>query len=125
MLQKILFFNAGFSMLAASIILTSPLSITRLIGLSDAFWLQLIALGLIIFSALVCFVAVQKTASRSWVKLIISQDTLWVLSSILVLIFNPWHLNTFGLVLVAVIAVIIGLFAWLQNKHLPTDIVIN
>jgi hypothetical protein len=118
-LQNILLVNAGFSITSAMNIFLFPLKTAAIMGLSDVFWLQFVAIGLLFFAALVGFVAFQKTTDPLWVKLIIVQDVLWVITSVLVLTIRPWGLSMAGLLLIASIAVIISLFSWFQIKYLP------
>jgi hypothetical protein len=118
-LQKTLFINAGFSATSAISVLLFPIGIATLMGLSDAFWLLLVAIGLVFFALLVSFVALQKTTDPLWVKLIIVQDVLWVIASILVLALQPWGLSMTGLFIIAAVAAIISLFSWFQIKYLP------
>ncbi len=122
-LQKILFINAGFSVVSASSILLFPTTISTLMGFSDALWLQLVAIALVFFAVLVSFVALQKTTDSIWVNFIIIQDVLWVLGSIALIAIRPWNISISGIVLISAVAAIIALFAWIQHKHLSNSII--
>ncbi len=113
-LQKVLGINASFSAISASSILFFPEGISSAMGLSSAHELKQIAWGLVFFSIWVAFVALRKSTNTAWVKLIIVQDLLWVLGSVLILLIQPWGLNNFGLELLAIVAMVVSVFAGLQ-----------
>lgn len=126
MLKKILILNALFS-LTNTIIMLSLRDIMAgflftpefsLIGISASIILQLLAFGLFGFAAYVVFVAFNLSKYVMQVKIIIVADFLWVMSTILLLIFTHSIFSFNGMLFFAIVGLIVAGFAGLQMKFL-------
>lgn len=120
-LRNTLLINASFSSISAFILLTSTEFISELMGFSDSYGVQIVGVGLVLFAALVGFVAIKKVTHAPWVILIIVQDVLWVCASMLVILLHPWDIHQIGEEIIAVVAVIIGVLAGLQYTFLKSN----
>lgn len=126
MLKKLLDFNAVFSIINAVIMLAATQQIADLLfsagftlfGMSAAFVLQVLAIGLLLFAAYVGFVAYILPKHVAQVKIIILADWLWVASTILLFIFTTDIFSNTGLGFFAIVSLIVAGFALKQTKHL-------
>lgn len=115
-LQKALSANAVFSTLSGlSLLILSP-QIASFLGLARATELPGIGLALLLFAVFVGWVAARPR--RKLVQLIILQDLLWVIVSAVVILLGMFNLYTNGYLLIAIVAVLVGMFAYLQYRHL-------
>ena len=115
-LSRILIANAIFSSLCAIDLIIFHQWIGELIGLQASGYLQLLGAGLVIFAAFVYWVsrAVEKT---HWVKSVIYMDRSWVVGSALVLMIYSDYLSNWGVAIVILVALIVGIFAEMQNYY--------
>ncbi|MCU0240161.1 MAG: hypothetical protein MUC29_12030 [Pyrinomonadaceae bacterium] len=79
---------------------------------------------LVVFSIFVFTVSRMKEVNRYLVGSIILMDSMWVIGSILLITFGASLFTQIGLLLIGTVAVIIGVFAYLQSfgliRHLRT-----
>lgn len=115
-LRMVLKVNGTFSALSGlTLIAWRPLA-----DLMDANARTLIFIGggLILFAITVWQAAVREEINRKQVISIIVQDWVWVGASLVVIGFDIWNLSEVAYVLIAIVAVIVGVFASLQMKFL-------
>lgn len=115
-LQKALSINAVFSAVSGTGLVLFHKFIAKLFEVpsSQVFWI--IGIGLLLFS-LSIVVEIKKQQIKS-VKKIILLDYIWVVSSALFLIFNPFTISTIGNGLIIVIALIVLFMAMNQSESL-------
>ncbi len=77
-----------------------------------------IGIGVLLFAGYVLFIAKQNPLKKGLVKSVITMDFSWVVGSLVVIVFNPFSLNTMGLLLVAVVSAFVLLFGILQTLTL-------
>ena len=112
--------NALFSTICALALLTFSRPIAMAIGNIPSYLLILLGIGLLLFVGFILIVSEAKTINSQMVKAIIIMDISWVIGS-LVLLFLPfqWFSST-GKIVIAIIAIAVGLLAYLQNKGLKS-----
>lgn len=103
--------NATFSFVCAIDLFVFPSVIATWMGLSPAWVLQVMAVGLVAFASYVWMLGRRRDLSKNAGLQIIAADTLWVMGSIILVILNPWRFTTLGLSLIIMIAAIVGVFA--------------
>lgn len=115
-LQKALSTNAIFSVISGLALILFHNSIAKIfeVNNSNVFWV--IGIGLLLFS-LSIFIEIKKQRPKS-VKKIILQDYIWVIGSIILLIFKPFSISNIGNSTITVIALAVLFMAINQSKAL-------
>ncbi|MEO0337839.1 MAG: hypothetical protein AAF242_01365 [Bacteroidota bacterium] len=117
-LYLVLLTNAVFSGLNGVIMTLFSKPIAAWMGISNSIILLIIGLVLLGFAAFILTINNQQVPNTKAIRFIVSQDMLWVLGSVILLVWNPFQMLSLGKGLIAVIAVIVGVFAFLQNRYL-------
>ena len=117
-LQNVLKANAVFSMLSGSAILFFGNSIAEMMNISNAIILMVIGVGLILFGSFVWYQASRSNINIKKVKMIIIQDWIWVLGSILIIGLQLFQISFNGYILMGIVALIVADFAFFQNYYL-------
>jgi len=115
-LRNVLKLNALFSVLNGIVLLAYE-------GLADllnasAVALMIVGVGLLVFGIIVWLAAVSKRISRKLVLSIILQDSIWVVTSLVVVTFGAWDLTDLSYWLISGVALVVLTFAWLQLRYL-------
>lgn len=112
--------NAVFSMLCALVLIVFPATLAAWIGFNYPLVLQGVGAGLVLFAADIIH-QVTRPRLSTWRALYTSMaDFSWVLGSIVVLLFAHRYFSSFGIIAIAVIAVIVGVMGAWQLKHIGT-----
>lgn len=114
-LKRVLSANAAFSTLSGLLLIFDKPLIDKM-GIGNYLTSLIIGIGLLVFAVFVFYTSRQLKSLL--VGLIIIQDVLWVLASILVLLIQPWDLTGLGYSLIGAVAFVIGCFAFFQKKYL-------
>jgi hypothetical protein len=104
-LQKTLKINALFSSISGIIMIILNKPIAKLFGTSNntVFWI--VGLILIYFTLTIWYEIVkQRKLAIIW---IIIQDYIWVLGSLILIIFNPFKITLIGNLIIGIIALIV------------------
>jgi len=112
LLRNSLLANASFSVITGLCSLFLANNINQLFGLSTPIIFIVLGIGLILFSSFVFLTAFIKRSS--WVLFIISQDLLWVIGSILILLLHPFGITAIGHQIILIVAAIVSVFALAQ-----------
>ena len=123
-LQNALLGNAAFSLISALSLNFASDTLATIMGLFDDYWLRWVGLGLLVFVVFIGII-IRMGMPIFGVNTIIIQDLIWVIASTLVILINPWSISHTGLLLIALVAIMVGFFAWLQYKYSRTGIVKN
>lgn len=115
-LQKALTTNAIFSSCSGLIMLFFRTPLAQLFGLEAALPFLIIGIALLIF-AFSILVEI-KWQRPKLVYNIIVQDLLWVLGSIILLLWQPFGISTTGNILIAIVAGVVLIFAVWQYQAL-------
>lgn len=115
-LQKSLRINAIFSATSGLGLILFHQSIGKVfeVNSSTVFWM--IGIGLILFS-LTILIEIKKQRAKA-VKKIIIQDYIWVIGSVMLLIFRPFQVSDIGNCAILIIAFIVFFMAINQSKAL-------
>ena len=104
-LQKALKINALFSSISGIVMILFNQSIDELFGTSNntVFWA--IGIALIYFALTITYeIKEQRKKAITW---IIIQDYIWVLGSIILIIFSPFEITQMGNLIIGLIALIV------------------
>lgn len=115
-LQNSLFINAIFSGLSGIVLVVFNKIIASLFGASNTAVFWIIGLALIFFAATIIYEI--KRQNPIGVLLIIIQDFLWVIGSIVLLIFQPFEISITGNAIIAVVALVVLFMGMNQAKAL-------
>lgn len=116
-LSKILKINGLFAFLCAIDLLLFSDWLAQVIGFAVPLYLQVLAVVLFGFSGLVFWIS-NHVEKHNWVSSIIQLDRSWVLGSGILVLFYSDLFSTLGLVLIAIVAIVVAIFAMLQNHYL-------
>lgn len=111
-LQKALTTNTLFSGFSGIILILCNHQIADLFGITNTIVFLIIGFILIYFSLTIWYeIKKQRKLAVLW---IIIQDYAWVLGSIILLIFNPFHVTQTGNIIIGIIAFIVLLLGITQ-----------
>lgn len=110
--------NAIFSISSALTLLLSSRPIAKIMNLSAPNSLVFIGIGLFIFAITLFQNAFRKELKSTQIRFIIIQDWLWVIGSLILLIWNPFGISMIGNYIIAGVALIVTIFAILQHRTL-------
>ena len=110
--------NAIFSISSALTLLLSSRPIAKIMNLSAPNSLVYIGIGLFIFAITLFQNAFRKELKSTQIRFIVIQDWLWVIGSLILLIWNPFGISMIGNYIIAGVALIVTIFAILQHRTL-------
>jgi hypothetical protein len=110
--------NAISSGATGALLIAGAKDIALLFGVASSGIFLGIGIFLFLFATLVFIVSRKKPVNHGAVKFIITLDTLWVVGSAVALVFVASSITMIGSLLVAGVAVWVGLMAYLQNRGL-------
>lgn len=116
-LQLTLNGNASFSLISGLLLIIFPEQVSNIMGLENPLIFSIIGIGLLLFVALILYTIKRKNTNYLLVKSIIIQDLIWVIASILLLLFDPFNISFSGKIIVSIVACIVFYFALLQYKY--------
>lgn len=110
--------NAFFSISSAITLLLSSRPLAKLMHITAPNTLVYIGIGLFIFAITLFQNAFRKELKPKQIRLIIIQDWVWVIGSIILLTWNPFGISVAGNLTITGVAIIVAIFAILQQKTL-------
>lgn len=119
-LKNVLLLNGVSSGATALLLVFFPDAIATIFGTTST--LPFIGAGvfLLVFAGLVLNESRQHPLRAGMVKFIIVLDILWVIDSLVLVVFQLFDLSFLGYVLIAVVALWVALMAFLQQKGLKS-----
>ena len=117
-LRNLLKVNAAFSLMSGSLLIIFSNDLAEIMELKNSTVLVYIGVGLLLFVMILLLAALRKQINTKEVKGVIVQDWTWVVGSIVLLLFNPFNISLAGNLLIGVVALIVGILAWLQQSAL-------
>ena len=122
-MKRVLIINALFSGLSGILLIVLHKPVAHMFGVnsSSPFWIVGIVLLLFSFS-IVYEIKRQNSLAILW---IITQDLLWVIASVYLLIFNPFDISLLGNYTIAVVAIIVLIMAINQVSALAKVDTVN
>ena len=106
--------NALFSATSGITLILFHTSIASIFGVQNAMPFWIVGIMLVLFATTVYLEARQTPKRIRPVKFIIIQDLLWVLASFVIIAFHLFNLSIAGYWIIAIIAIIVGSFAYAQ-----------
>ncbi|MFT4601551.1 MAG: hypothetical protein ACI857_001732 [Arenicella sp.] len=116
-LKSVLLANAAFSVLTGASTLFFSNAIAKFFSIESPNILSIIGSGLLLFGIYVAFIAIKKTDQQKESKVISYADFTWVISSIVLLIVNPYDFTSAAMVAFSSIAIIVLSFGLLQVRY--------
>ena len=117
LLKKYLTINSLFSVFSGFATLLFSDQVGQFLEIDGSSTLQIIGAGLLFFALFVWLVKREKNLNPKKVVFISLMDFLWVLGSIVIVLFNPFDLSQYGSYLIALIALWITFLGFMQLKH--------
>ena len=116
-LQLALKGNASFSSISGFLLIIFPDQVSNIMEQENPLVFSIIGIGLLLFVALILYTIKRKNTNYLLLKSIIIQDLIWVIASILLLLFDPFNISFSGKIIVSIVACIVFYFALLQYKY--------
>ena len=117
-LRNVLKFNATFSTVSGIILILLHKTVASWMNAGNSLVLMFVGIALLLFAGSLFMTAYKKELSIKQVKFIILQDWLWVIGSFIIIALQAFQLNTQAYILIAIVALIVALFAMGQRKFL-------
>jgi len=117
-LRFALIFNSAFSFATGLTLALQGYAIAEIFGVDETPVFTLLGIGLLAFSIAVFAVSRQKPVQTLAVLVIIILDLVWVLSSIPLLLLNPFEFTQTGNIIVGAVALVVFLAALMQSTGL-------
>jgi hypothetical protein len=109
--------NYLFSAITGLTMLLLPNSLNKIFAIHNTFVFPTIGVNLLIFSAFVWFVSRKQLSNKTLVTIITGLDIIWVLGSLLIIMFGLFGLSNVGNILTAMVAIFIAFLAYKQLLH--------
>lgn len=116
-LKKYLTINSIFSAICGIIMLVLSSGLNSFFNTQNEYIFPIIGLNLIIFSGFVWFVSQKQLANKILVNLISGLDALWVLGSLIIILFGLFDLSRNGNILIGIVALWIAFLGYKQFKN--------
>ena len=113
--------NAAFSAFNGLMMLFFYNQIANFMNISYPMVILVIGIILLGFATLVYKTATAATIPDKTVQFIIVQDWLWVIGSVLIIMFQAFDINRIGFILIGIIALIVADFAIFQQRYLSNE----
>ncbi len=114
LLRRALRANAAFSTVSGITLAAGSYAIGPRIGVEPSWIVLLVGLGLLPFAFDLYVNAARARMDLAKVKMAIAGDIAWIAGSVAVIVIDPTGLTTAGLITIAVVAAVVGEFAFLQ-----------
>ena len=121
-LKKHLTINAAFSAISGLAMILFSERINELFNISHPNLFPFIGANLLFFAAFVWFVSLKQLSNKTLVTTITILDVLWVLGSLLIVIFAPFGISSIGNLLITLVAAWIAFLAYKQHLNSKSKI---
>ena len=115
-LKQYLKINSFFSLLSGGIMILFVEELITFFGIYNAYIFPIIGLNLLVFSLFVWYIAHKHINSKSLINLISILDALWVIGSLIIVLFGLFELTTRGNILISAVAIWIAFLGYKQYK---------
>jgi hypothetical protein len=116
-LKKHLTINSIFSAMSGSTMLLFSTQLNELFGIDNVYIFPILGVNLLVFAAFVWYVASKKLTNKILITTITILDLLWVLGSLIIVIFSLFDLTKTGNILISLVAIWIAFLAYKQFKN--------
>lgn len=117
-LKKYLLINSLFSFICGLSMLILNDQLNTFFHISNPLIFNIIGLNLIFFSFIVIFTAISKPLKTLLIKIIIILDILWVIGSLIIVVFQLFELSGNGYFAIGLVGIFIAFLAYQQNRNL-------
>lgn len=90
--------------------------IANFMGIIDPLAITLVGIALLLFCILLVGILRTEVINIRLARYVIVLDWLWVVGSLILIVFNPYNITSGGLFLIGITALMVGLLAMLQTK---------
>lgn len=118
MLKNVLLINALTSGATGLLLTIFPSAVADIFGHPQSLPFTAVGIFLSIFAGIVYLQSRKTQVSKSWLKLIIALDMLWVIESVVIIAAQMFGFTMIGYLLIAAVAAWVGLMALLQIRGL-------
>jgi len=119
-LKNVLLINAASSGATGAGLAVAGNFVANLFGVSQPYAFWGVGIFLVAFAILVFLEGFKNSASPGRVQLIITLDILWVVGSLVIVVFQLFDLTALGYVLISGVGLWVAAMAWLQIQGLKT-----
>ena len=116
-LKKFLLINSFFSIACGTIMLFFSIKLNSFFNINNEFIFQVIGLSLIFFSILVYYVSLKHLRNKLLVNIISLLDAVWVIGSLIIILFDLFNLSNNGKIIIGLVAVWIAFLGYKQFKN--------
>ena len=116
-LKKFLLINSFFSISCGTIMLFFSIKLNSFFNINNEFIFQVIGLNLIFFSILVYYVSLKHLRNKLLVNIISLLDAVWVIGSLIIILFDLFNLSNNGKIIIGLVAVWIAFLGYKQFKN--------
>ena len=115
-LKNYLQINGGFSLTSSLVMLLFSKFLAGVFGLKGGTAFLVIGVGLLFFGGFVFYVAQKQPGNKALIQVITIMDAIWVLGSLIIVVFQLFDLSSTGYLLITAVMVIIAFFAINQYR---------
>ena len=116
-LKKFLKINSLFSMACGVVMLSFSDKLNSFFNINNEYIFPVIGFNLMFFSILVYYVYQKHLSNKLLVNIISSLDALWVIGSLIIILFDLFNLSNNGKIIIGLIAVWIAFLGYKQFKY--------
>lgn len=117
-LKNVLLVNAISSGITGILLSSMPAVFAGLFGVDTTAAFTEVGIFLVLFSLYVIIAAFKNPIRKDWTRFIIAMDVIWVVASLIAVLFLFSSISFMGTFLILVVAAWVGLMAYLQRKQL-------
>lgn len=112
--------NAMFSLLSGMTMLLANGQLQLIFGFENDMVFSIIGVNLLAFFGFVYWVKQIKTNKQTWVYAIVVMDALWVMGSLILLLFDPFEVTELGQRVIGLVAILVAIFGVQQIRFLQS-----
>lgn len=116
-LKRYLTINSIFSAVCGIAMIILPVGLSSFFDIVNPYVFPVIGLNLIIFSLFVWYVSRKHLTNKTLVNLISGLDALWVLGSLIIVLFGLFELSKNGNILIVFVAIWIAFLGYKQFRY--------
>lgn len=116
-LKKYLTINSVFSMITGLIMLVFWKGLNTFFNIENDYIFPIIGINLILFSMFVAYVSRKQLTNKTLVYLISGLDAVWVIGSLVIILFGLFDLSSNGNWAIGIVAVWIGFLGYQQFRY--------
>lgn len=116
-LKKYLTLNSAFSAFSGLTMLVLTSTLNNFFNITNQYVFPFIGVNLLVFSLIVWYVSRKQLNNKLLVSIISFLDGLWVLGSLIIILFGLFNLSQNGYLLIGLVAIWIAFLGYKQFKN--------